>query len=199
MKKIYTVLAAVVAAFAASGAAFAADAGDAANVQVLWRTVNINRDVNPVVATVTAQIAVNEGKTFDAEVYPVMFSQEVALDYGEGTGQLVQLPASGRSETSLLTWTFNLYTSMLRPAYPKMLCILYFKDGIGKAVELSRVEVNSSGTTGITDAVADNGGVTEVFDITGVRVAGGDSVDLGALGRGVYIVRTGTTVSKIVR
>lgn len=74
MKKIYTVLAAVVAAFAASGAAFAADAGDAANVQVLWRTVNINRDVNPVVATVTAQIAVNEGKTFDAEVYPVMFS-----------------------------------------------------------------------------------------------------------------------------
>ena len=54
MKKIYTVLAAVVAAFAASGAAFAADAGDAANVQVLWRTVNINRDVNPVVATVTA-------------------------------------------------------------------------------------------------------------------------------------------------
>lgn len=195
MKKIYTVLAAVVAVFAASGAAFT----DAANVQVLWRTVNINRDVNPVVATVTAQIAVNEGKTFDAEVYPVMYSQEGALDYGEGTGQLVQLPASGRSETSLLTWTFNLDSSMLRAADPKMLCILYFEDGIGKAVELSRVEVNSSGTTGITDAVADNGGVTEVFDITGVRIAGGDSVDLGALGRGVYIVRTGTKVSKIVR
>ena len=66
MKKIYTVLAAVVAAFAASGAAFAADAGDAANVQVLLRTFNINRDVIPVVATVTAQIAVNECKTFDA-------------------------------------------------------------------------------------------------------------------------------------
>ena len=76
---------------------------------------------------------------------------------------------------------------------------MYFRDSIGKGVELSSVEVNSSGTTGITDMAADIGATTEIYDIAGVPVTRGENINLTSLPHGVYILRSGMDVSKIVR
>ena len=74
MKTNYTLLAMMGALSTVAGPVYAADASDAANVRILWHTVDINRGTSSVTATVTAQIQVLDGKTFDAPVYPVLYS-----------------------------------------------------------------------------------------------------------------------------
>lgn len=199
MKTNYTLLAMMGALFTVAGPVYAADASDAANVRILRHTVDINRGTSSVTATVTAQIQVLDGKTFDAPVYPVLYSVSGDLEYGEADGQQITLPAAGRNITGTLTWTVGVSPALLRDTNQSLLCIMYFRDSIGKGVELSSVEVNSSGTTGITDMAADIGTTTEIYDIAGVPVTRGENINLTSLPHGVYILRSGMDVSKIVR
>ncbi|MGM9852419.1 MAG: T9SS type A sorting domain-containing protein [Muribaculaceae bacterium] len=189
----------IAALLAASFTAYGADASEAANIKVLWQTVDIERGASTSSATVTARIQVVDGKTFDAPVYPILYSVSGGLEYGEAKGQQVTLPASGRNVSSTLTWDIDVSPTLLRNAGQKVLCIMYFRDNMGKAVELSRVEVSSAGTTGVSAPVANAHAVTEIYDITGTPVARGENPDLVSLPRGIYILRTGTTVSKIIR
>ena len=64
---------------------------------------------------------------------------------------------------------------------------------------LARVDVLSSGTTGVDDIAAEDSSVKEVYSLGGVRVASGDDVDMQSLAPGMYIVRQGSKYTKVLR
>lgn len=200
MKKIYTLMAIFATMASISVTAHAADASDAANLSVLWDEVTVTRTVTSADVVVTAQIRVADGKTFSGKVFPVLHSTSLNIDYGEGTPQMVTLPTStGSNETAVMTWKFTALSAWGRDSSRTMYCIMKFEDDLGKDVEIGRAEVLRDGTTGVSDAVANPENLTEVYDISGVQVARGDNVDLQSLTPGVYIVRNGSQVSKIIR
>lgn len=198
MKNIYALIAALAAVVSIAFNAHATDAGEAANVKVLWNKVVVDNSGTDIRITVTARLRLVSGTSFSAQVFPIIHSVSYALDYGEGEPQQVTLPDNGSDTTPMMTWTFTAEAALFSEKSSTMNCGLYFEDSIGKDVEIAHVEVNRSGTTGVSDIVAgdsaDSGG-TAIFTLGGVPVGS----DLQSLGHGIYIVRQGTSYSKVVR
>lgn len=198
MKNIYALIAALAAVVSIAFNAHATDAGEAANVKVLWNKVIVDNSGTDIRITVTARLRLVSGTSFSAQVFPIIHSASYALDYGEGEPQQVTLPDNGSDTTPMMTWTFTAEAALFSEKSSTMNCGLYFEDSIGKDVEIAHVEVNRSGTTGVSDIVAGDGADsadTAIFTLGGVPVGS----DLQSLGHGIYIVRQGTSYSKVIR
>lgn len=144
-----------------------------------------------------------QGTTFDHPVYPQIESITTGETLGSGSPKSVTLPtADGDYTSDLLTWSFKPGSKWAAETASTMYCTMFYTPVPGTAgtkVSMGRVEVVRSGVTGIDDVtVGDTNPYTEVYTLTGVRIAAGVDVDLNALGRGVYIVRSAKGISKIV-
>lgn len=198
--KSYTWLSAIL--LAVSSTTYAQSTTDPA-ASVLWDQVAVTARDGATTVVVTARVEIPRGTTFDHPVYPQIESITTGETLGSGSPKSVTLPtADGDYTSDLLTWSFKPGSKWAAETASTMYCTMFYTPVPGTAgtkVSMGRVEVVRSGVTGIDDVtVGDTNPYTEVYTLTGVRIAAGVDVDLNALGRGVYIVRSAKGISKIV-
>lgn len=197
MKKFYTLFAAVLAFLCISPRVFAAGEETSSMPKVLWNSVVVDKEAEHTNFTVKFKLKSFDKTDFNGTViYKIQTDQGSVVTQSEPTTVNLSAANGYTSDDLVLTSTGN--PSVADTDRPWS-CHIYVNEGARSNVELGAVPINKSGTTGIVDVVAGDDTVTEVYNLSGVRVASGEDVDLYTLTPGLYIVKQGSTYNKFMR